>query len=176
MMLFVIAFGMSDSYAYLLEKTTLEQYLENEIILIGNVTALTENLSEGSTEYEINVEKFIKNPQTSNTLFVTGTGAKSSEIHLSIEQIYNVGDKVFLFLKEIDGKYQISPYSFSALNFNPNEDFLLPPLQLYRAGISSNDIVCKDNLELVLKASNNSPACVTSNTKTKLVERGWTLG
>jgi hypothetical protein len=172
----IVAFGLSDSYAYVLPKTNLELYQENETILVGNVISLIENPTEGFTEYEINVEKFMKNPQTSSTVFVIGSGAKSSEIHLSIEHIFNVNDRVFLFLNEVDGEYQISPYSFSALNFNPDEEFLLPPLMLYRAGISSNDIVCRDNLELVLKANDNSPACVTSNTKTKLIERGWTLG
>lgn len=171
----IIAFGISDSFALLVEKTTLEQYQENDIILIGNVTSLEENPLEGSTQYEINVEKFIKNPQSSNTISVFGTGAKGSQIHLSIEQIYNVNERVFLFLNEKDGQYQISPYSFSALNFNPDEEFLLPPLTLYRAGISIDDIVCKDNLELVIKANGESPACVTLKTKEKLIERGWTL-
>jgi hypothetical protein len=171
----VFAFGVSVSFAYVVEKTILEQYQENEIILIGNVTSLVENPSEGFTEYEIKVEKFMKNPQISDTLFVFGSGAKSSEIHLSIEQIYNVNERVFLFLNENDGKYQISPYSFSALNFNPDEEFLLPPLILFRAGISIDDIVCKDNLELIIKANGESPACVTVKTKEKLIERGWTL-
>ncbi len=159
--------------AYVLPKTNLEKYIENDVILIGNVVSLKENLSEGSTEYEIKIEKFIKNPQTTSTLFVIGTGAKSSEIHLSIEKIFNVKDRVFLFLNERDEKYHISLYSFNALLFNPDDEFLLPPLMLYRAGISSDDIVCRNNLELVLKQSNNSPACVTPNTKAKLVERGW---
>jgi hypothetical protein len=171
----VITFGNSDSFGILLEMTILEQYQKNEIILIGSVESLIENPSKGVTEYEINVEKFMKNPQSSSTLFVMGTGAQSSEIHLSIEQIFNVGDRVFLFLNESDGQYQISPYSFNALTFNPDEEFLLAPLTLYRAGISSDDIVCRNNLELVLKASNDYPACVTSDTKIKLVERGWTL-
>lgn len=170
-----IVLGATDSYAILAERTNLEKYQENEIILIGSVVSLTENLSEGFTEYEINVEKFMKNPQTSNTIMVVGSGAQSSETQVSIDRIFNEQDRVFLFLNEKDGEYHISPYSFSAPVFNPDEEFLLPPLTLYRGGIASDDIVCKDNLELILKASDNSPACVTSNTKTKLIERGWAL-
>lgn len=173
MLFLVFAFTISDSFAYLMEKTNLEQYQENEIILIGNVVNLTETPSEGFTEYEIKVEKFIKNPQTLNTLFVIGNGAKSSDIHLSIEQIYNVDDRVFLFLNEKDDEYRVSPYSFNALNFDPDEGFLLPPLTLYRAGIPAEDIVCRNNLELVIKANDESPACVTLKTKKKLIERGW---
>ena len=75
--------------AVLLPKTNLDHYIENDVILIGNVVSLKENTSEVFTEYEIKIEKFIKNPQTTSTLFVIGTGAKSSEIHLSIEKIFN---------------------------------------------------------------------------------------
>jgi len=134
---------------------------------------------EGITEYEINIEKFIKTtsviPSSSSTIFATGVGAQSSGNHTSIEKIFNVSDRVFLFLNQWEGKYRISQYSFSALLFNPDDEFSLPPLTLYRAGIPIDEIVCRDNLELILKASGNSPACVTSDTKAKLVERGWTL-
>ena len=170
----LIAFGPTDSFAYFAEKTNLEHYQENEIILIGTVVSLEENTTKGFTEYEINVEKFLKNPQTSNTIFVKSSGVASSDIKLSIDKIFSEQDRVFLLLNEINGLYQVSPHSFNALLFNPDEEFLLPPLTLHRAGISSEDIVCRDNLELVLKASDKTPACVTSNTKAKLVERGWT--
>ena len=170
----VFALDVSDSFAILAERTNLEKYQENEIILIGNVTSLVENTSEGFTEYEIEVEKFIKNSQISDKILAIGSGVQGHEI-LSINQIFNVQDRVFLFLNEHDGQYHISPYSFNALVFNPDEEFLLSPLTLYRAGISSDDIECRDSLKLILKASDNSPACVTSNTKAKLVERGWAL-
>ena len=174
----VIGFGVSDSYSLLVPKSTLELYQENEIILIGNVSSLTENASEGFTDYEIKIEKFMKKTTvltSSSTIFATGSGAMSSEIHHSTEKIFNVNDRVFLFLNEKDGKYKISSYSFNAQLYNPDDEFLLPPLTLHRAGISSDEIVCKNNHELILKANSGSPACVTSNTKAKLIERGWAL-
>lgn len=173
LIVFLITIEIPDSFAYLMEKTILEQYQENEIILIGNVTSLSENSIEGFTEYVIKVEKFIKNPQKSYTLNVIGLGAKSSDIHISLEQIYEKNTRVFLFLNETDGILRISPYSFSALNFNPDQDFILPPLKLHHGGISIDDIVCRGNLELVIKANDKSPACVSLNTKVKLMERGW---
>ena len=172
----ILSFGISDSFAILAEKSALEQYQENEIILIGNVASLTEHPAEGLTEYEIEVEKFMKNPQTSNTITAMGTGVESSEIQVSTDKIFNVNDRVFLFLNELDGEYHISPYSFNALVFNPDDEFLLPPLTLHHAGISSDEIVCKDKLELVIKANDNFPACVKSGTKDKLIERGWAVG
>ncbi|MBS3921684.1 MAG: hypothetical protein KGZ37_00875 [Nitrosarchaeum sp.] len=41
-------------------------------------------------------------------------------------------------------------------------------------GISSNDVICRDGLELIFKSSNGSPACVKPNSKIKLIEYGWT--
>lgn len=48
-----------------------------------------------------------------------------------------------------------------------------PPLQQFKFGISIQDIKCKENLELVIKARDGSPACVKPETKIKLIQRGW---
>lgn len=48
------------------------------------------------------------------------------------------------------------------------------PLQQFESGISASDIQCKQDLELIFKAENGSPACVKPNTAQKLIERGWT--
>lgn len=47
------------------------------------------------------------------------------------------------------------------------------PLKQFRAGISTNEIQCKGALELILKSTDGSPACVMPETKQKLIERGW---
>lgn len=47
------------------------------------------------------------------------------------------------------------------------------PLQQFRSGIPINEIQCKEGLELILRSSGGFPACVTPETKQKLVERGW---
>ena len=47
------------------------------------------------------------------------------------------------------------------------------PYHQFKNNISSNDIVCSDDRVLVLKSSNNKPACVFSESIQKLVERGW---
>lgn len=50
---------------------------------------------------------------------------------------------------------------------------VLSPLKQFEAGVNSNEIVCKKNLELILKIHNNSPACVKPSTAEKLVLHGW---
>ena len=42
-------------------------------------------------------------------------------------------------------------------------------------GISYDQIVCNDSLELIFKMTDNSLACVKHETKSKLIERGWAL-
>ena len=49
----------------------------------------------------------------------------------------------------------------------------LSPLKQFKSGISLDDIQCKNNLVLIQK-HDGSPVCVTSETKQKLIERGWT--
>ncbi|MDE1832465.1 MAG: hypothetical protein KGI02_08880 [Thaumarchaeota archaeon] len=42
------------------------------------------------------------------------------------------------------------------------------------SGISSNHVVCKSNLQIVIiKSEDGSPACVKPDTATILIERGW---
>ncbi len=42
-------------------------------------------------------------------------------------------------------------------------------------GIASENVSCKDGLKLVLKKTNNNPACVKPQTLQKLIDRGWAL-
>lgn len=47
------------------------------------------------------------------------------------------------------------------------------PLKQLKSGISIDEIQCKEGLELILKASDGSPTCVSPETKQLLIERGW---
>ena len=49
-----------------------------------------------------------------------------------------------------------------------------PAIQM-KVGIGALDISCGADLQLVLKANNNMPACVSSSTADELVKRGWAL-
>lgn len=49
----------------------------------------------------------------------------------------------------------------------------LPPLKQILLGISPNEIVCRENFQLVFKTLNDSPACVKPKTAEKLIERDW---
>jgi len=49
----------------------------------------------------------------------------------------------------------------------------LSPLKQIKSGIPIDQIQCKKGFVEVIKNSDNSPACVTLQTKEKLMERGW---
>lgn len=54
----------------------------------------------------------------------------------------------------------------------PPFSYLLSPLKQFKSGVVVDEIQCKQNLVLIQKYD-GSPACVTEQTKQKLVERGW---
>lgn len=49
----------------------------------------------------------------------------------------------------------------------------MSPMEQFRSGVLPKDIVCSQQLELVIKSSDNSPACVRYTTASFLIERGW---
>jgi hypothetical protein len=53
--------------------------------------------------------------------------------------------------------------------------YMLSPLQQLKSGTSVSDVKCNPDLQLVVKAEDNSPACVKADDATKLAARGWAL-
>lgn len=47
------------------------------------------------------------------------------------------------------------------------------PLEQLRSGIASKDVNCHAGFQLIFKAENNYPACVTPNTAMRLTSMGW---
>lgn len=47
------------------------------------------------------------------------------------------------------------------------------PLKQIQSGIATNNVICNTGLQLIIKAEDGSPACVTPNTANILAERGW---
>ena len=50
------------------------------------------------------------------------------------------------------------------------------PLKQILNGVDFTNIACNDPRQLVIKLSDNSPACVKPSTAEKLIERGWGVG
>lgn len=47
------------------------------------------------------------------------------------------------------------------------------PLEQLRFGVDFNSVICRQDLQLVIKSEGSSPACVKSDTVQKLMEKGW---
>ena len=52
--------------------------------------------------------------------------------------------------------------------------FMASPLKQFQYGMYAKGVHCQDDLLLILRAEDGSPACVTANTAQGLMERGWT--
>lgn len=49
----------------------------------------------------------------------------------------------------------------------------LSPLKQFKSGIAANNVKCEQGLQLVIKAKDNSPACVKLDSAYMLIKRGW---
>lgn len=58
-------------------------------------------------------------------------------------------------------------------NIKMNKTIVPSPLKQFKSGIIANDVKCKQGLHLVIKAKDNSPACVKLDTAYLLIKRGW---
>lgn len=73
-------------------------------------------------------------------------------------------------IRAIVGNNEGGSQSFSGIKVI---DYILSPLKQLRSGIPINEIKCREEMVLITKSSDGSPACVTPETKEELIERGW---
>ena len=82
--------------------------------------------------------------------------------------------------------YDVKPYPISTKQIEPSEyvatliisqitEQIDSPLKQFKSGVPIINTKCSDDLTLVIKSSNSSPACVKPETVTKLLLRGWAL-
>lgn len=64
--------------------------------------------------------------------------------------------------------------SFNFSNMSAREE-PMSPWQQFKSGVTLDHIVCKSDFQLIIKMEDQSPACVTSQTVQKLIERGWAM-
>lgn len=99
----------------------LDSYNNSDLVLVGKIISLsqvpttTSSLSQhpNQTRYDIQVEQYYKNPQQSHHVTVYGY---AKGIYLSHDPTYDVGDRVFLYLHNENGYYQIQPDSLKLDN------------------------------------------------------------
>lgn len=73
----------------------------------------------------------------------------------------------------------IEKSEFTGVLFRINKNFEvekinpISPKEQISKGSFPDEVVCKENFELILKLKNNSPSCVTPKTAEKLIARNW---
>lgn len=67
----------------------------------------------------------------------------------------------------------VSSGSILPISLAQNATLILSPLKQLKNGVSLHDVKCKEGFTLIIKTSDNSPACVTPQTAQRLIERGW---
>jgi len=146
-------------------QTPLELYTKHELIVIGKVISLTET-SKVETLYNIKVEQYLKNPKPYDLIDAYGTGTNNGGIWIEDGTVFEIGDRVLLYLFKEGGKYRISPYSFIApkscekhqllqLAIIPGEPKGFDPSSgpIYLSSVNQNEarIVISSTGDLVLK-------------------------
>ena len=67
----------------------------------------------------------------------------------------------------------LSLTTFTQFFVKPSVTSNASPLQQLRSGITATDVICNQGFHLMIRNQNGYPACVSEETLSKLIERGW---
>jgi hypothetical protein len=95
------------------------------------------------------------------------------------------GDKLCKEMDEVRSKKGLSTRDSKVCGYEPckyldRADRTIPkninlPIGKYNFGIPLHQITCNEGFELILKSSNNNPACVKTENALRLIAKGWAL-
>ncbi len=115
-------------------------------------------------------------PDYTAVYIATEPGTASATVTFSYHVINQTDPTQPVFSQKIS-----QPLLFTILDDNTGspvkpEKALSSPLKQVKLGVLAGAVKCEQGLQLVIKAEDGSPACVTPNTANILIERGWTKG
>ena len=123
---------------------------------------------QGKSTIIVNVVKSGQN--VGNFSLTSGLGYKNATVQIL--------DGYFLQLTKIE-PYPKSGTTISLSDylatFELSKYGILSPLKQFKSGTSAQQVECNTGLELILKATDNSPACVSHSSASVLIHRGWAL-
>lgn len=123
---------------------------------------------QGKSTITVNVVKSGQN--VGNFSLTSGLGDKNATVQIS--------NGYFLQLTKIEPypksgtKILLSDY---VATFALSKYVILSPLKQFKSGISAQQVECNTGFELVIKATDNSPACVLHSSASVLMHRGWAI-
>ena len=178
--IFLIPPSFIDAYALSCAPPNVtESYEESDVVFVGEV--VSKEYLEPSNEMELVAESLfsIKEP-------FKGVNQDPVKV-LSNEKFWGInftqGEEYLVFAdysgseiqSQLCGPTNLIEFSNIDLIRNISENNILPPLKQISEGIIPENVICKDNYELIFKSTDNSPACVKETTAVKLFERGWAI-
>lgn len=124
---------------------------------------------QGKTTVTVNVVKSGQN--VGNFSLTSGLGDKNATVQIL--------DGYFLQITKIE-PYPKSGSTISlsdyVATFELSKYGILSPLKQFKSGTSAQQVECNAGFELIIKATDNSPACVTHSSASVLIHRGWAIG
>ena len=178
--IFLIPPSFIDAYALSCAPPNVtESYEESDVVFVGEV--VSKEYLEPSNEMELVAESLfsIKEP-------FKGVNQDPVKV-LSNEKFWGInftqGEEYLVFAdysgseiqSQLCGPTNLIEFSNIDLIRNISENNILPPLKQISEGNIPENVICKDNYELIFKSTDNSPACVKETTAVKLFERGWAI-
>src|SRR5437867_2580599 len=85
------------------------KYFNSDIVLIGKITSVNQVLPN-TMKYEIQVEQYLKNPQSQDKITAIAPGINKTlieELGTTSDTLFDVGDRALLYLKNDQGNYMI---------------------------------------------------------------------
>jgi len=124
---------------------------------------------QGKSTITVNVVKSGQN--VGNFSLTSGLGDKNATVQIL--------DGYFLQVTKIE-PYPKSGTTISlsdyVATFELSKYGILSPLKQFKSGTSAQQVACNAGFELIIKATDNSPACVTHSSASVLIHRGWAIG
>ncbi len=140
--------------------TPKSNFVDGEIIPINGHALRNSTLDISLTDNHGNVENSTKVKSNSTGYFFTSLGIPP----------HVMGGTWYIFATSDDNHSEIpimvNVHGVSTIVGFPSE---LPPLKQFKLGIKIDDITCKSGLDLIIKAEDGSPNCVTIETGKNLV-------
>lgn len=145
--------GMTDEALSSATKAYLDNYEFLEAPIAEQDSALME-------EIEIMLREELRN--------MIKDGATPSEVDTQV-------DAILVKLEEAESILPETEYDDAEPEEHDNTEYVdaMPPLQQVKSGVEPDSVECGSDMELLIKASNGSPACVKPTTAERLVQLGW---
>jgi len=170
----VDSFGLSCA-----EPNIAESFEESDVVFVG--TVISKEYREPSSEHSLVAESLFSIKEPFKGIFDDQVKVTSNENFWGIN--FTQGAQYLVFAdysgaeiqSQLCGPTNLAQFSNVDLVRKISEINVLPPLKQTSLGINPEDVICKNNYELIFKSTDNSPACVKLETKQRLTERGWAI-